>query len=91
MDEFEYARCILDKYCVVTAKILYHMPDYPGLLQTYVWQEVDLPPQYPRLQSFLRFWNENLDGPVHSVCVAHSVLMFERDSVYHARGEFLIH
>ena len=31
-------------YRLTTAEIIYHMPDHPSLLQTYVWQEFDLAP-----------------------------------------------
>ena len=43
-----------------------------SLLQSYIWQDYDLPPDYPALQRFLAFWEENLDGPLHSVRLAHS-------------------
>jgi uncharacterized protein Usg len=54
---------------LTTAEILYHMPDHPGLLQTYIWQEFDLAPAYPSLRKFLDFWNRELDGKLHSVRV----------------------
>ncbi len=52
---------------LTTAEILYHMPDHPHLLQTYVWQGWDLAPQFPALHEFLTFWQRELDGPLHSV------------------------
>ncbi len=61
----------LQDYRLTTAEILYHMPDHPGLLQTYVWQELDLAPRFPVLHKFLDFWSRNLDGKLHSVRVAH--------------------
>ncbi|AUN30316.1 usg protein [Niveispirillum cyanobacteriorum] len=60
----------LQDYRLTTAEILYHMPDHPGLLQTYVWQELDLAPRFPVLRKFLDFWSHNLDGKLHSVRVA---------------------
>jgi len=60
----------LQDYRLTTAEILYHMPDHPGLLQTYIWQELDLAPRYPVLHQFLDFWSRNLDGKLHSVRVA---------------------
>lgn len=60
----------LQDYRLTTAEILYHMPDHPGLLQTYVWQELDLAPRFPVLHKFLDFWSRNLDGKLHSVRVA---------------------
>ena len=61
------ARKQLDGYRLTTAEILYHMPDHPSILQSFVWQRLDLAPHYPRLQKFLDFWAHNLDGKLHSV------------------------
>ena len=63
-------KLLLRNYRLTTAEILYHMPDHPGVLQTYVWQEYDLVPGLPRLRRFLEFWRKSLDGPLHSVRVA---------------------
>ena len=60
----------LRNYRLTTAEILYHMPDHPDLLQSYVWQEYDIAPHFPVLRNFLDFWARNLDGPLHSVKVA---------------------
>jgi uncharacterized protein Usg len=65
----------LNDYRLTTAQILYHMPDHPGLLQTYVWQDYDLAPKYPSLRRFLDFWTRNLDGKLHSVQVASAALI----------------
>ena len=65
----------LSGFSLTTAKILYHIPDYPHLLQTFIWQQHDLFPSFPELRRFLSFWQESLDGPVHSVVVAHSRLI----------------
>jgi uncharacterized protein Usg len=59
----------LDGYRLTTAEILYHMPDHPKLLQSYVWQALDIAPKFPVLQRFLGFWVHNLDGKLHSVKV----------------------
>lgn len=61
---------MLADYRLTTAEILYHMPDHPGLLQTYVWQDLDIAPQFPELTRFLEFWQRELDGKLHSVKVA---------------------
>jgi uncharacterized protein Usg len=62
-------------YGLTTAHILYRRPDHPWLLQTYVWQEYDLFPQFPSLQKFLGFWHKSLEGALHSVTVAHCKLI----------------
>jgi len=65
----------LEGFSLTTAEILYRMPDYPAVLQSYVWQDYDLAPQFPALKKFLKFWRDRLDGPLHSVRVAHSRLI----------------
>jgi len=62
-------------YGLTTAQILYRRPDHNWLLQSYVWQDYDLFPQFPELQKFLEFWRAKLEGPLHSVMVAHSKLI----------------
>ena len=62
-------------YQLATAEILYHMPDHPGLLQTFLWQALDLSPKFPVLTKFLTFWERNLDGPIHSVRIASKSLI----------------
>lgn len=59
-----------DHFRLTTAEILYHLPDCPRLLQSYIWQEYDLAPQFPVLNKFLDFWTHNLDGKLHSIYVA---------------------
>lgn len=65
----------LNGYGLTTAEILYHMPDHPALLQSYIWQEYDLFPEFPVLRKFLDFWAHKLDGVLHSVTVGHSGLI----------------
>ncbi|BCM84633.1 usg protein [Methylobacterium indicum] len=65
----------IEGYGLTTAHILYRIPDHPGVLQTFVWQEYDLAPRFPVLTGFLEFWKRELDGPLHSVRVAHSRLI----------------
>ncbi len=60
----------LRNYRLTTAEILYHLPDHPGLLQTFIWQDLDLAPRFPALRRFLQFWARELDGPLHSIRVA---------------------
>ncbi|MGF1611686.1 MAG: usg protein [Kiloniellales bacterium] len=62
-------RMQLRDHRLTTAEILYHLPDHPSLLQSYIWQDYDLAPNFPMLRKFLDFWSRNLDGKLHSVTV----------------------
>lgn len=87
MQEFEK---ILRDYRLTTAEIIYHMPDHPSLLQSYVWQEYDIAPRFPELKKFLDFWESKLDGKLHSVKIASAELIMPKH-YRHARHEFRLH
>ncbi|HEX2580845.1 MAG TPA: Usg family protein [Dongiaceae bacterium] len=72
----------LRNYRLTTANILYHMPDHPHLLQTYIWQEYDLAPDFPELHRFLDFWEHRLEGKLHSVRVACAEFLTGQDWRY---------
>jgi uncharacterized protein Usg len=65
----------LEGYGLTTAEIHYHLPDHPSLLQLFIWQQYDLAPDFPTLMGFLDYWERELDGPLHSVRVAHHRLI----------------
>ena len=75
-------------YRLTTAEILYHMPDYPELLQTFIWQEFDLAPRYPVLTKFLHFWETSIDGKLHSVRLASRGLICDAE-LSAVSGEYL--
>lgn len=81
--------CQLKGYRLATAEILYHMPDHPSLIQTFVWQNFDLSPKYPQLMKFLKFWEDNLDGRLHSVTVGAMELISA--SEFKSPQEFVLH
>jgi uncharacterized protein Usg len=75
---------------LTTAHILYRRPDHQWLLQSYVWQAYDLFPKFPELKKFLEFWQEKLEGPLHSVQVAHCKLIKPAE-LRAINGEFRLH
>ena len=60
---------------VLTAEILYRMPDAPTLLQTFVWQDYDRAPEFSRLHQFLAFWRAEIEGALQSVRYSHQRLI----------------
>ena len=80
---------VLQGYRVTTAEILYHRPDHPALLQTYIWQEYDLAPRFPVLNKFLHFWEAELDGKLHSVRVTAAGIISGAE-LKHLGGEFTL-
>lgn len=80
----------LSGYRLTTAEILYHLPDHPGLLQSFVWQNLDLAPKFPKLRAFLDFWEKEIDGPLHSVTVGQTKLIGPGDRRFLA-AQFDLH
>ena len=81
---------LFDGYRLTTAEILYHLPDHPRLLQSFVWQELDIAPRFPVLRRFLDFWRRSLDGRLHSVEVASQTLIRPAE-FRHAKAQFTLH
>ncbi len=80
----------LKDYRLTTAEILYRLPDHPSVLQSFIWQDLDIAPRYPVLSKFLAFWEKELEGPVHSGRVG-SATLITADSVRHNQAVFYLH
>ena len=66
---------MLEGFGLTTAKIYYRMPDHRSLLQLFVWQLHDIAPDFPKLKTFLDYWRDNIEGPLHSVAYTHERLI----------------
>lgn len=66
---------MLKGYGLTTAEIFYRMPDYRNVLNTFVWQDYDLAPDHPRLFKFIEYWQDSIEGPLHSVRFCHRKLL----------------
>lgn len=75
---------------LTTAEILYHLPDHPAVLQSFIWQKLDRAPEFPELHRFLDFWQREIEGALHSVRVASSALLRPAELRY-ADGELRLH
>jgi uncharacterized protein Usg len=62
---------MLKGYGLTTAQFFYRIPDYKLVLNVFIWQDYDLFPDHHKLFAFIEFWQENIDGPLHSVSFVH--------------------
>lgn len=81
---------MLKDYRLTTAEIIYRLPDHPVLLQSFVWQDLDIAPRFPVLNKFLAFWEKEIEGKLHSVKIANTQLITPAKFVY-CKGELSIH
>lgn len=80
----------LDGFRLTTAKIYYRFPDFPSILQTYIWQKYDKAPDFPEMFDFLQFWDRNLEGKIHSVEFMHPELISPA-AIIPVKHEFRLH
>jgi uncharacterized protein Usg len=81
---------MLRGYGLTTAEFYYRMPDHRHVLNSLLWQDYDLAPDYPRLFKFIEYWQGNIDGPLHSVRFTHRK-MIGPGAWRHQVGEFRYH
>ncbi len=81
---------LLKGYGLTTAEMIYRMPDYTSVLNTFVWQDYDLAPDYPKMFEFIEFWEREIEGQLHTVRFAHRKLLSPTDW-QQIVGEFRIH
>lgn len=60
----------IPRFELVTVEVLYRMPDYLHLLQTFVWQTMDVRPDFPVVARFLSHWKKNVEAPIQDVRIA---------------------
>ncbi|MFN4281901.1 MAG: usg protein [Alphaproteobacteria bacterium] len=65
----------LKGYRLATVEIIYRMPDHPDLLQSFLWQQYDIAPDYPTLRKFLDYWRANIEATIHSIRMANRELV----------------
>ena len=66
---------MLQGYGLTTAELFYRMPDHQSVLNSFVWQNYDLAPDHPKLFDFIEFWQDEIEGPLHSVSFVHRKLI----------------
>ncbi len=81
---------MLKGYGLTTAEMFYRMPDYPSVINTFVWQDYDLAPDHNRLLTFIDFWRDEIEGALHSVRFCHRK-MISPGEWRHVTGEFTYH
>ncbi len=90
MTEIRETELMLRGYGLTTAQLFYRMPDYRNVLNTFVWQEYDLAPDHPKLFEFIEFWQDSIEGTLHSVQFTHRKLLSSGEW-QQVVGEFTIH
>jgi uncharacterized protein Usg len=52
-------------------KVYYYVPDYNSIINEFSWQTLDIPPCFPRIHSFLNYWQSNIEAVIKEIELAH--------------------
>lgn len=76
-------------YRLTTAEILYYVRDFPKLAQSFLWQGLDMIPDFPKLNDFLNLLETNFEGSIDTVRIGYVGIVSEEewDSFSTYRGE----
>lgn len=69
MDDFE--RQFLKGYRQTTIQVVYFLPDFDNILQEFIWQYLDVRPNFPRTHQFLNYWQHNVEAVINNIYLAH--------------------
>jgi uncharacterized protein Usg len=69
-------------WSLTTVEVLYRLPDYRNIIQSFMWQEYDQAPIFPRLKNFLDYWTKNIEGPIYKVRLANCPLIGPTEMKY---------
>ena len=58
-------------YRLTTAEIVFHRSTRSGAAETFIWQDYDHLPDFPRLRRFIAFWRETVGENLYAVTVTH--------------------
>ncbi len=71
LSEMERQAHILNFPHLVTMEVIYHMPDHPDILQSFLWQNEDIVPDYPKAKTFVEHWIENIEAKINRILLGH--------------------
>lgn len=66
---------MLKRYGLTSTELSCRIPEYRHVINSFVWQDHDLAPDYPQVFKVIEFWQAKIEGPLHSVRFTHRKLI----------------
>ena len=60
---------IIEKWTLASVQVIYYIPDFPHIVNEFMWQTDDQRPNFPRIGRFLNYWDRYIDGPIKEVYI----------------------
>ena len=61
---------IIEKWTVASVQVVYYIPDFPHIVNEFLWQTDDQRPDFPRIGRFLNYWDDNIEAIISEVIIA---------------------
>lgn len=90
LDEMSDLEKQMKGFALTTAEFIYHLPDAPSVLNTFVWQKYDIRPDFPVLFDFIHFWKREIEAPLNAVVFAHCARDVHPNDWRHAKAIYEI-
>ena len=72
MIDDDFHKMVTKGYSLVTVNVIYYLPDYSSLVNEFLWQSLDLRPEYPRIKKFLNFWQNEINAVIKEIQLSDS-------------------
>jgi len=59
------------QHVLATVKVIYYLPDYNSLLNEFMWQTMDICPDFPRVYKFIDHWENNIQADIQTILLQH--------------------
>ena len=59
---------------VTLIHVYYYLQDFNSIVQEFSWQLIDIPPEFPRVMSFLDHWHRHIEAVIKEVYLANSLI-----------------
>ena len=73
---------IIEKWTLASVQVVYYIPNFPHIVNEFMWQTDDQRPDFPRIERFLNYWDRYIDGPIKEVYIydheKHNVRVVDR-------------
>jgi uncharacterized protein Usg len=59
----------IEKKELVSVEVIYFLPDFSNLVDSFYWQTLDIRPKYPRINKFLDFWRKEINAVIKEITI----------------------
>lgn len=65
----DFEKIFVKDYSLVGIEVIYFLPDYSNLINSFYWQTLDIRPRYPRIHKFLDYWRREIDAVIKEITI----------------------